>query len=62
MAFDSNAYKNGYRRDMYDAIQLMLPKGKKAIVQKCANAEGESLNKFIIGCIEKSTGLDLSKD
>ena len=36
-----------------DEIKLRVPNGKKAEYKQRAEAEGKSLNQFIIDCIEK---------
>lgn len=35
-----------------DEIRIRIPKGKKEEYKKMAEAEGKSLNQFIIDCIE----------
>lgn len=36
-----------------DEIKIRVPKGKKEEYRKVAEAQGKSLNQFIIDCIEK---------
>ena len=36
-----------------DEIKLRVPKGKREAYKQQAEAEGKSLNQFIIDCIEK---------
>ena len=62
MAFDSNAYKADFNRENYDRLNLMLPKGKKALLKEYANKHGESINKVVTTALEVYTGLDLSKE
>lgn len=40
-------YNNDFNRDNYDRISLMVPKGKKDIIQAKAKENKESLNAFI---------------
>lgn len=45
---------NKYIASNYDRINLTMQKGKKEEYKAAAEAEGKSLNQFIIDCIEKS--------
>lgn len=40
-------YNNQFNKDNYDRISLMIPKGKKGVIQLCAKVDGESVNRFI---------------
>lgn len=40
-------YNNQFNKDNYDRISLMIPKGKKEVIQLCAKVDGESINGFI---------------
>lgn len=60
MGFDQNAYVNQYKRDNYDRVTAMLPKGRKALLQEYARQRGASVNAVIIAALEAYTGLDLS--
>lgn len=44
---------NKYIANNYDRLNLTVPKGKKAEYKAAAEAEGKSLNAFIIECVEK---------
>lgn len=46
---------NKYIKNNYDRVNLAMPKGKKEEYKKIAEASGyNSLNQFIIDCIEKN--------
>lgn len=45
--------KNKYNDKNYDRITLVVPKGKKEEYRRLAEAEGKSLNQFIIDKIEQ---------
>ena len=45
---------NKYIASNYDRINLTMQKGKKEEYKAAAEAEGNSLNQFIIDCIEKN--------
>jgi predicted HicB family RNase H-like nuclease len=42
-----------YMKENYDEIKIRIPKGNKDIYKSIAEAQGKSLNQFIIDCIEK---------
>lgn len=44
---------NKYIANNYDRLNLTVPKGKKDEYKAAAEAEGKSLNAFIIECVEK---------
>jgi len=46
-------YNNDYNKKAYDRISLMVPKGKKELIQQKANECGESANAFINRAIDK---------
>lgn len=46
------AYNNKYNKDKYDRFSLMLPKGKKEVIQRKAEKNGESVNAFINRAID----------
>lgn len=50
----STKAKNKYNDANYDRISLSVPLGKKEEYRKRAEAEGKSLNQYIIDCIERS--------
>lgn len=40
-------YQNGYIARTYDRVNLLIPKGRKAVIQAAAQEIGESTNEFI---------------
>lgn len=42
-----------YMKENYDEIKMRVPKGNKDRYKAAAEAQGKSLNQFIIDCIEK---------
>lgn len=44
---------NKYIANNYDRLSLTVPKGKKDEYKSAAEADGKSLNAFIIECIEE---------
>ena len=45
---------NKYMKENYDRINLLLPKGKKAVIQDYAASHGESVNGFINRAIDEA--------
>ena len=45
---------NKYMKENYDRINLLLPKGKKAIIQDYAASHGESVNGFINRAVDEA--------
>ena len=43
---------NKYVKNNYDRINVTIPKGKKAEIQKAAEAAGESVNNYIRSAID----------
>jgi hypothetical protein len=41
-------YHNWYARQNYDRIQLLVPRGSRDALKRAAQAEGKSLNAFIM--------------
>lgn len=40
-------YKNTWQRENVDRVNLTMPKGRKAVIQAHAEAQGESVSGFI---------------
>ena len=51
--FDQIKYQNEYKRKNYDQINLVLPKGEKAIIKEKAATAGQSVNEFIYSAIKE---------
>lgn len=56
--FDKIKYNNSYNRESYDRFSLMLPKGKKEVIQNHAKLKGESINAFINRIIDEALKRD----
>jgi uncharacterized protein (DUF1778 family) len=50
--FNPTAYKNEFREQKYDRMELALPKGKKDVIKAAATARGESITAFINRAID----------
>ena len=54
----STSSKNKWNAAHYDRVSLMLPKGKKDIIQEHANQQGETVNRFINRSIDNQMERD----
>ena len=54
MGRTSAKVKNRYNAKAYDRISLVVPKGKKELIQSFAKAHGESVNGFLNRIIEEA--------
>ena len=43
-----------YNKKAYDRIDIIVPKGKRAIIKRCAQKQGKSTNRFINDAIDKA--------
>ncbi len=61
MAFDKNSYGNEFKRQNYDRVTVLLPKGKAKTLKDEAATREKSTSQFIVEAIEHCYKLDLSK-
>ena len=61
MAFDKVAYDNDFKRQNYDEIRALVPKGKREEIKKFAKEKGVSISRLVVEALEEHYGLDLSK-
>lgn len=54
--FNQIAYQNDYKREKYDRMELLLPKGREEILKKKAKAAGVSMSEYINSLLEKELG------
>lgn len=45
---DAVKYNNEYNKKSYDRINFIVPKGYREVIRDAANANGESVNEFIL--------------
>lgn len=53
----SSAVKQRYNEKAYDRLAITIPKGRKAIVEACAKARGESVNGMVNALLMDAAGL-----
>lgn len=61
MAFDQIKYVNDYKRQNYDVIRALVPKGRGKDIKAYAQAQGKSVSQVIVEALESHCKLDLSK-
>lgn len=52
-AFNQNAYIEDYKREHYERLALLLPKGMKEKIKSRAARKGLSMNGYIMNLIER---------
>lgn len=58
--FDKKNYDIKFQKENYDRIQILVKKGVKDIIKEKANSENLSVNKYIIGLIEKDIKIKIN--
>ena len=53
----STQYKNQYNSINYDSLRIVVPKGRKSIVEGLAKSKGESVNGFVNELLRGAAGL-----
>lgn len=51
--FDQIKYQNEYKKKNYDRMELLVPKGEKAIIRERAAALGQSVNEFVYSAVKE---------
>lgn len=54
--FDQTKYQNEYKKKTYDRMELLVPKGEKAIIKERAVAVGQSVNEFVYSAVKEKIG------
>ena len=49
-------YKNAFASNNYDALRILVPKGRKEEIAKTAKQNGESINKYVNRLILRDLG------
>lgn len=50
--FDQIKYQNEYKKKNYDRMELVVPKGEKAVIKEKAAAAGQSVNEFVYSAVK----------
>ena len=53
----STQYKNKYNRENYDALRIVVPKGRKGDIEAHAQKKGKSVNRLVNSLIREDMGL-----
>ncbi len=51
--FDQVKYQNEYKKKTYDRMELLVPKGEKAVIKEKAAAVGQSVNEFVYSAVKE---------
>lgn len=54
--FDQIKYQNEYKKKNYDRMELLVPKGEKAVIREKAAAAGQSVNEFVYKAVKEKMG------
>lgn len=54
--FDQIKYQNEYKKKNYDRMELLVPKGEKAVIREKAAAAGQSVNEFVYKAVKEKLG------
>jgi uncharacterized protein (DUF1778 family) len=61
--FDQFKYQNEFKKTKYDRIEIIVPKGEKALIKEMATAAGQSVNEFICSALnDKMASIKGEKD
>lgn len=60
--FDQSKYNNEFKKENYAEMRYLVPKNKKALLQKIAKERGWSLSRLVVEALEIVYRVDLSKD
>lgn len=53
MGFDQNKYTNEFKKEHYDRITVLVPKGTKARWKAAAQRRGKSLSAYVFDLVKK---------
>lgn len=53
----STRAKNKYNAANYDSLRIVVPKGRKAVIEQFAKAQGESVNGLVNSLLRNAIGL-----
>ena len=54
--FNQIKYQNEFNKAKYDRIEIIVPKGQKAVIKEKAKAAGQSVSEYINQAIEERMG------
>lgn len=61
MAFDNNSYQADYKRQNYDRLNILVPRGRGKSIKAEAGKRGISVSQLVVQALEAHCKLDLSK-
>lgn len=60
MAFNKMRYDNDYRREHYDTLTVLVPKGKRKELKEAATLKGLTVSQYVVEALEAQYGHELS--
>lgn len=51
--FNQIKYQNEFKKKKYDSIEIIVPKGQKAVIKEMAAAAGQSVSEFIYSAVKE---------
>ena len=51
--FDQVKYQNEFKKKTYDRMELLVPKGQKAVIKEKAAAAGQSVNEYVYSAVKE---------
>lgn len=54
--FNKVKYNNDFNAKAYDRLNIVVPKGQKAVIQEHAKSKGKSLNSYVVDLIKSDMG------
>lgn len=51
--FNQIKYQNEFNKKTYDRMELIVPKGQKAVIKEKAAAAGQSVNEFVYSAVKE---------
>lgn len=60
MAHSRSEYQAEYKRQKYDRMTVLVPKGKSQVVKDLADSTGKSISQLFVDALEAKYKLDLS--
>lgn len=51
--FNQIKYQNEFNKKNYDRMELIVPKGQKAVIKEKAAAAGQSVNEFVYSAVKE---------
>lgn len=51
--FNQTKYQNEFKKKTYDRMELLVPKGQKAVIKEKATEAGQSVNEYVYSAVKE---------